>query len=318
MVMGLSMQSFFARRKRLLGILLILAAMLLWSTVPVGTRLLVAERTGAFSATFISAMRLWIAAIIFFVLHEFYVRKPGAPHWPRVKRPWWMFASALSLCVNYLFYAIGLRYTTAGATSVVSQVQCGATVLLAALLLGERLTWNKVTGVLLATAGVLLVMLNKTTAGDVVNAQYFTGNVIEFWAALAWPLYVIGQTKLQQAGDDDILLPIFTLAAIMMTIALPVTGPLLIGIPTINDWIVLIFLGIGSTAAAYWLFAAGLRYVEASDGTMFNILIPLLALLQAHWILHEPLHPGILFGLALTLSGLTLIVWRRSWSPLRR
>ena len=305
-------------RSHLIGVALVIAAMIIWSTVPVGTRLLM-HGAPAFSAAFLSAARLWIAALVFILLRAVYARRLGLLFHVRVIHRGWLFIAAASLCFNYIFYAIGLRYTTAGATSIVSQVNPIATVLLAALLLNERLTRQKVAGMLLAIAGILLVVFHGSSLHDLFASEKFTGNLIEILAALAWPFYAIGQTKLMsEHRDQRALLPIFVTAALLSCAMLPFTGPLIVHTPSRLDWLVLIFLGAGSTALAYWLFAAGLQRIQTSEGAMFNLLMPLSALFMAHWVLGEPLHPNVLIGLALVISGLALIVWRRGHSPIRR
>lgn len=304
-------------RSHLVGVALVVAAMVVWSTVPVGTRLLMRD-TPAFSAAFISAARLWIAAAIFIIIRAVYARRSGRPFHVRVTHYGWLLIAAAALCFNYIFYAIGLRYTTAGATSIVSQVHPIATVLLAALLLNERLTRQKVVGMLLAITGVLLVVFHGESLHDLFASDNFAGNLIEIMAALSWPFYAIGQTKLMsEHHDEQSLLPIFVTAALLSCIMLPFTGPLIIHSPRLLDWATLLFLGAGSTALAYWLFAAGLQRIQTSEGAMFNVLMPLTALFMAHWVLGEPLHANMLFGLMLVLCGLALIVWRRGQSPLR-
>ena len=41
--------------------------------------------------------------------------------------------------------------------------------------------------------------------------------------------------------------------------------------PTPGEWGVLVFLGVVSTALAYWLFAAGLQRIETSEGSMLGV-----------------------------------------------
>jgi len=293
------------------GVFLALAAVLLWSTVPVGTRLLV-RSDGAFSVAFLSAVRLWIAAIIFAGIRFITIRRTGQPFRFHIRKKKWLFAAAAGLCLNYIFYGIGLRFTTAGATSVVSQVQPIVTVLLAALLLGESLTWRKISGMLIAIAGVILVIFHGTPLQALFTSQHFLGNMIEVLAAVVWPLYAIGQTKLLRESEDrQVLEPIFVLAAIMTTLFLPFTGKLILHPPTTADWLMLIFLGVGSTAAAYWFFALATQKLETSVTAMFNVTMPLFALFLAYFLLGEPLHPQVLSGLVLVIGGLLLIVWRR-------
>lgn len=305
------------RSPRTAGILLVLAAVVIWSTVPVGTRLLM-QGDSSFSPAFISAARLWVAALVFVAIRFAVTRHRGQPFHVPIRRWGWLLTAAGAICFNYIFYAIGLRYTTASATSVVSQVNAVATMLLAALLLGERLTTQKITGMLVAIAGVLLVVFQGDSLRALLSSSHFTGNLIEILAALAWPLYAIGQTKLiEERGDRDVLMPIFVVAALLSLCMLPFTGKLLVHPPTLTDWGVLLFLGAGSTAAAYWLFAAGLQRIETSEGTMFNVLIPVVALVMAHFLLGEQLQARMITGMLLVVSGLVLIVWRRSHSPVR-
>lgn len=274
-------------------------------------------RDGAFSPAFIAAARLCITAIVFIVLQLMSRRDTRAMALPPIYRNIWLYIAAAAICGNLLIYAIGLRFTTAGATAVINPVNAIATVLLAALLLGERLTARKILGMLLAITGVLLVVFHKSAVSDLFSAHNVLGNLLEVLASAIWAFYAIGQTKLQQQGGRQILLPIFTIAALLSLLLLPVTGRPILHIPRVVDWLVLSGLGAICTALAYWLFAAGLRRIATSEGAMFSVLVPPCALLLAHWCLGEPLHPHMLTGLALVLSGLFCILWHREHSPLR-
>ncbi len=54
-----------------------------------------------------------------------------------------------------------------------------------------------------------------------------------------------------------------------------------------------------------------MQRLETSVSAMFNVLIPPLTLLLAHWMLGEPLHVQVIGGLLLVVLGLVLVVWRR-------
>jgi drug/metabolite transporter (DMT)-like permease len=298
--------------------MLVLGAMFLWSTVPVGTKLLVGNQDGAFSVAFISVGRLWLAAGVFLVARAILGRHTGTPLRLNFPPTIWLYVAALAISLNYFFYGLGLRYTTASATTLISQLHTIATVLLAALLLGERLTRNKVAGMALALVGVLVVFLRGMSLNELISSRFFVGNLLEVLAALLWPFYAIGQSKMMaHTGHRDVLLPIFTIAALLSALLLPFTGPLILHTPAWTDWAALLFLGGGSTAAAYWLFAAGLQRIETSEGAMFNVLAAPVALLLAWALLGEELAARHFFGLIFIVSGLVLIIWRRTHSPVR-
>jgi drug/metabolite transporter (DMT)-like permease len=306
------------RHARAVGVLYLVLSALLWSTVPVGTRLLVRDGEGAFSVTFLSAMRFWVAVLVFALLRLRHARHDHVPFRVSVRGTGWLLLAGLGLFGNYLLYGIGLRFTTAGATSLISQTHTVLTVLLAAWLLGECLTLRKVLGMTVTLGGVLLVIFRGASLHDLLAPMHLWGNLIQVAAAVAWPLYAIGQTKLvEERHDQDVLLPIFTLAALFTTIMLPFSGPALHH-PTLADWGVLLFLGVGSTALAYWLYAAGVQRLETSEGAMFSVLAPLVAPLLAWWLLAEPLQGNLLAGMTLVVAGLVLIVYRRAAVAYRR
>ncbi len=315
----LSLTTTPAVRRRLRGIAPALAAVVLWSTVSVGTRLLLHDRD-TFSVAFLSASRLTLAALAFIVLRVWYSQRAGVPFWAPVKQTGWLLIAALSIFLNYLLYNIGLRYTTAGATAVISQIHTIATVLLAALLLDESLTRRKLIGMGVATAGVLLVVIQGASPAALFTSSTLWGNLIQVVAALIWPLYAIGQTKLlRESGNQQALMPIFVIAALLSILVLPFSGPSILHPTTPLDWSVLLFLGLGSTAAAYWLFAVAVQRIETSESTMTNVLIPPISVLMAHGLLGEPLSSGVIAGSGLVVVGLVLLVWQReSRAPVRR
>jgi drug/metabolite transporter (DMT)-like permease len=279
--------------------------------------MLVRSGSGVFSVEFLSAVRLVIASLVFFgvrALHHgpltFHLRKKQLP---------WLLVAATGLFLNYWLYGLGLRYTSAGATAVISQIHTVATVLLAAALLDERLTATKVVGMGVATAGVFLVIFQGVNLRDFFGAGHLYGNLLEVGAAMAWPLYAIGQTKaMHHARGQEVLTSIFSFAAVMMLLLLPFTGHAILQPPSMQDWGALLFLGLGSTAAAYWCFALAMQRIETSEGAVFSALSPPVAILLSFLLLNEPITTGAIVGVIFVVMGLVLTVWRRLPGGLRR
>jgi len=299
------------RRIQLQGIGFVLLAVLLWATVAPGTRLLV-RGEGAFSVGFLSAVRLTIAAFFFVFIRLLHHGPSGFTFRFPPRLYVWLVVAALGIFLNYWLYGIGLRDTTAGATSVISQFQGMVTVLLAALLLAEPLTPYKVAGMIVATAGVVLTMFHGHAFGGIPAAQQLRGDLIEVAAAVSWPFYVIGVTKLQHVVHDrEVLAPVFLLAALLMALTIPFSGPSINGTPGLIDWLVLLFLGVGSTAVAYWFFALAVERIQASEAAMFNLLGPPLSIAIAYVFLGEQIGHNAVYGVILVIVGLALIAWHR-------
>jgi len=267
---------------------------------------------GAFSAEFLSAVRLGIAALVFFGIRLFYAGPAGWRfRFPRRQIPWLLIAG-IGLFLNYWLYALGLRYTSAGATAVISQIHTVATVLLAAMLLNERLSSAKVLGMAVAMGGVFLVMMRGAFLQDLVAGQRMLGNLLQVGAALAWPLYAIGQAKaLHEDRGQEVLTPIFAVAAVLMLFTLPFTGSALPQPPVARDWGVLLFLGIGSTAVAYWLYSLAILRIETSEAAIISVLSTPLAIGISVLLLGERVTTGAAIGVALVVLGLALTVWQR-------
>lgn len=303
---------------RLQGIGFVLAAVVLWSTVPVGTRMLV-QSGGAFSAEFLSAVRLGIAALVFFGIRLLYAGPAGWRFRINRRQLPWLLVAGVGLFLNYWLYSLGLRYTSAGATAVISQIHTVATVLLAAVLLNERLSAAKGLGMTVAMGGVLLVMLRGVFLQDFVAEERLFGNLLQVGAALAWPLYAIGQSKaLQEDRGREVLTPIFTVAAVLMLLTLPFTGSALLQPPMARDWVVLLFLGLGSTAAAYWLYSLAMLRIETSEAAILSVLSAPIAIGISVWLLGERVTVSAAIGVALVVLGLVLTVWQRLPGGLRR
>ena len=306
------------RSARLQGIAFVLAAVVLWSTVPVGTRLLV-QSGGAFSAEFLSAARLAMAALVFFGIRFLYAGPAGRRFRYHRRQIPWLLVAGVGLFLNYWLYTTGLRYTSASATSVISQLHTIATVLLAAVLLNERLSLGKGVGMAVTMAGVVLVMTRGVFLQDFTASERMFGNLLQVGAALAWPLYAVGQAKAQQEDrGQEVLTPIFAVAALLMLLTLPFTGAGLQQPPVMRDWGVLLFLGLGSTAAAYWLYALAMLRIETSEAAIFSVLSVPMAIGISVMTLGERVTINAAIGVALVMLGLVLVVWQRLPGGLRR
>ncbi len=69
--------------------------------------------------------------------------------------------SGFATCLSWLFYFRALQLGEASKIAPIDKMSLVMTVIFAVLVLGEKLTWMKIAGVLLMTGGVLLISLSK-------------------------------------------------------------------------------------------------------------------------------------------------------------
>ena len=120
-----------------IGIACMLGVVALWSVVPVLVKLLIP----VFDPFTIAFLRLSQAAAV--VLVVFFVRGHSLRD---IRLCGWHLIGGLGIGLNYSMFALSLSYTTASAGVLIVQVQYVTLVVLATLVLHERLGLGKVAG----------------------------------------------------------------------------------------------------------------------------------------------------------------------------
>ena len=76
------------------------------------------------------------------------------------KRDWWLIAGAgIAGAISWLFYFLALKIGLATKVVVIDRLSLVFVVLLAAVFLGEALSWRVVLGALLMVAGAIIISL---------------------------------------------------------------------------------------------------------------------------------------------------------------
>ncbi|TQJ40608.1 threonine/homoserine efflux transporter RhtA [Arthrobacter sp. SLBN-112] len=227
------------------------------------------------------------------------------PNWRSVLAAWpWLVA--LSVCgllgYNLLLY-VALEHTDAFNASLINSFNPALITLAAAVFLRERLTWLSVAGVLLALAGVLIV-ISGGDAGRLLTAGFGTGEVLMVGAVVVWTAYtVIGRrapkippvtaTAVQAAVAVALLAPVRLATG---GLALPSTG---------NSWASLLFIAVFPSVLSYLLWNRALTVLPASGaGVFLNLITVFTAILT---ILAGRVHTTAqLVGGAIVIGGVVI------------
>ncbi len=191
---------------------------------------------------------------------------------------WRILACAVSgIICNQIFFLSGLARTTE-INAAVLMITSPIFVFLLAYLSGvEKLTWQKILGVIIAFTGAVLLM----TAGKNISLGENTlvGDMLIILNAIAYSTYLILVKPLIQKYNN------FVLFAVLFSISACVNIPL--GIPNLRqvDWgnlsahiyYGIFYIGICTTILAYALNAWAMRFVPASYVGIYVYLQPVLA-----------------------------------------
>ncbi len=209
------------------------------------------------------------------------------------------------LALFYPAFYVGIGYASAANASLV--VDGGIpvmTALLAVLVLRERATPARVLGVAISLAGVGAIALRGAAGLD----GSVRGNLLLVGCALLIGVYtVVGRRAFAGHG----LLAVTTGSLVYGTLLLiPAAAVELAtvgaGRPSLTDVGLLLYLGAGVAALAYVLLGFALRRLEAGLVGVFSNVAPLVGVVAAVVVLHEPIGPLQIVGGALIGGGVWL------------
>ncbi len=214
--------------------------------------------------------------------------------------------SIFGASMHYGIETIGLQYTTASNASLYSATSPVIISILAALFLGERLTWKKALGIGVALAGVLVVQGPETLMQFELKGRLL-GDFLVFLSIFMWSIFaVMGKGLTGKLGAPLVV----SLATIMGALLLVPIGlyesssrsfsPASI---TAEPWIAVLFLGVGCSFLGMFLFFYALQHMESQKvGVYLYTILPMTYIIAAFY-LGEPLTLGLLIGSAIVLSG---------------
>ena len=198
---------------------------------------------------------------------------------------------------------IGTRLSSASHGAVITSVTPAFILVFAASLLKERITWAKLAAVAIATAGVLLVV--EQPGGFRIEAGVFWGDVLLLVAGITWALYTVLGRLAANRYPPVTVTTYATLTGILWVLpALPVElagfawKPLPLAV-----WWGTLYLGVVSTALAFYLWNKGFTLMDAATGSLFFFAQPVVGAVLGWLLLGESLTARFLLGTAVVITG---------------
>ncbi|HYO41472.1 MAG TPA: DMT family transporter [Nocardioidaceae bacterium] len=221
----------------------------------------------------------------------------------RSRTAWLVVASGAALAVHFATWVTSLTLTSvASATSIVClQI---AWVVAWQLLRGERFSAGVVTGLVLAFTGTLVVSGVDLT----LSARALVGDLLALAGGVAAAAYmVIGSKARQSLSTTTYTFLCYGTCALLLLGACLVAGQPLWGYPT-DQWVLLLLVTVTAQLMGHSVF----NHLLATTSPVLVSLALLLevpgASLLAAAILGQVPPAGVVLGLALTLSGMALVV----------
>lgn len=258
-----------------LGLLLSIATVFFWSTLPVAMKIALMELDPYTLTWFRFVAAILITGVIIFSsgrITEF--RKLS-------KKGWYLLLfAAITLTANYVLYLLGLNLTTPANAQVVIQLAPALMAIGGLVIFGERYTRLQWTGFFILVSGLGLFFRDQLITLLSQLDDYVLGVGFVVLAAVAWASYALAQKQLlKELRAQSVMLFIYIFAALIL---IPTTAPASLMTLSTAAWVAVIFCAI-NTLGAYGAFAEALNHWEASRVSAILALIPLGTMLST-WI----------------------------------
>ncbi|NUK31398.1 DMT family transporter [Parageobacillus sp. VR-IP] len=200
---------------------------------------------------------------------------------------------------------VGTKLSDAHTGALITSATPAFIVLFARLVLHEWITLRKAFALLLATIGVVIVIGLDNSGGT-----SFWGNMMLVGAALTWALLSV---YVKVASTRFSALTITTYAILF---ALLFTTPVMIwelyeqpvSFPDMIVVFGILYLGIISTAGAFFLWNKGMEMMDAGIGSLFFFFQPLVGAVFGFLFLHEQIAASFYVGGLLIIIGVFIAV----------
>ncbi|MBN1469933.1 MAG: EamA family transporter [Fusobacteriaceae bacterium] len=211
----------------------------------------------------------------------------------------------LSISLQFL----GTKLTDAHTGSVLTASTPAFTIIFAKLILKEKITLKKFISLLIASIGVLVVIGYNGS-----NGFNFLGDLALIGAAITWALLSV-LVKIASKNNSSLIVTAYAIfIGLFFTIPFTIFELKSTPITHINLSIILgvIYIGVISTAIAFFLWNKGLEMVDTGIGSLFFFFQPLVGSFLGWFLLNEKLGMNFFIGGVLILSSIFVVSYEKT------
>ncbi len=283
---------------------LLISTMLFWA----GNATLGRYAAGYFPPVALGTLRWIFAALILLPFAWPYLRAD----WPVIRKNVWMLAalSLLSISAYNTLSYYGLQYTEVINAVILQSIGTPIVLAFTFLIYGDRIGWRQVLGILLAFAGIVLIV-SRGEWSALLEYRFNAGDFILLLAITAYslysallkkrpPLHPLSFVTLTMGWGAILLLPFYA-AEISTGYLVPFE---------MRSLLMLVYVIVFPSLLAHFFFFRGVELIGPNRAAPFMYTIPVFASLLAIVFLGERLYPFHIAGFALVLAGVILATRR--------
>ena len=284
--------------------LAIVATTLMWSSSLIFAKIVYVEMTPIIFV----ALRYTLATPFLIVLVVFSKNRSEKIRNSRLN---WKIIALAGLCgpfLSQILQYIGLNMTTAGETLLLINMSPVFAVILAAPILQERITADKVGGLILATLGVTFIVAGGAPLDGEFGLIRLAGDALIIVSTLLFALNGLAGKIAVKSVDSISVTAFSTLVAvpcIWISAAIFEDLSILLNL-SLSAWLIMLWVGVINSVIAFTLYYESMKYIEASRVQIALNLISVWGVLMSVLILSEATSVLQILGGALTIVGVVL------------
>jgi drug/metabolite transporter (DMT)-like permease len=292
----------------LLGFMITFAGSILFSTKAIAVKL--AFRHTAMSGLTVLTLRM-LFSLPFYIIAAILASREKGVTGMTVRQ--WAVIVILGLFGYYLssfFDFTGLQYISAGLERLILFLYPSFAVLINTVLFKQPVTRMQTIALLLTYAGIGWAYWGELSL-DINNPHFIRGSLLIFLCSLTFAVYIVGSGRLiPQVGAAR-----FTSYAMLAATAGIFMHFLFsekissIDISGAHIWYG-VYLAIVATVLPTFMISSGMKQIGSNNVAIISSIGPVSTILQAHFILDEPLFTAQLGGTALVIAGVLLTGWK--------
>lgn len=235
------------------------------------------------------------------------------------KKDLWRFVACglTGIAINQLLFLKGLSLTYSNHAALLMLATPILIVLMAAWVLKESLSFQKVTGLVFGLTGATLLIVSGNRTGS--GSQVLLGDLLVLLNALSYALYfILVKPLMQKYNNVMIIRMVFTIGTLVI---LPFGWNEFQQIPwteySVQDGIYLFIIVFCGTFLAYLFNIYGIRTLGASVAGSYIYIQPFLASLIAMLMLNERLSVFEMFAGCMIVAGVIVINSKKKLFPFK-
>jgi drug/metabolite transporter (DMT)-like permease len=211
--------------------------------------------------------------------------------------------------IHQLLQVHGLQLTTAVRTGWLIGLIPIWSAVLAAIFLGERFGGRKILGLVLGTAGAIIVITKGQFSSDILGLPATKGDLLILASTVNWAVYsILGLGALKLVGSARATSVSMLLGwAMLIPFFVRDAGWGEYSALTSTGLAAVLFLGIGCSGLGYLFWYAALERIEVSQAAAFLHLEPLVTLGASVALLGETVAAATIIGGLLVLCGVSIV-----------